>query len=385
MQYEERWEKLKEIGSGGQGSVSLVRNKTKFATSLMKFQQSMELMSRHHSDEHKQKGYQDFLNLIYEFKNEEQGYLGALKVLHTPNESRNYDSAEKRIKDEIQAMKDVTHPNLIDVVDADTNEKWFVSRYYSNGTLTDKSHLYTGNLKKALLAIRPLVEGVASLHNNGILHRDIKPDNIFLSDNNELILGDFGLVFFNDVEHTRISDTFENVGSTDWMPAWASRIRIEDINPSFDVYSLGKTLWSMVSDSPVLRLWYFNEDEFNLENKFPNTKYMQLVNELLSKCVVEKEEACELQNADQLLEAIDEILDIIDIKADVINISERKCNQCGRGKYVCLNSYDNYNFGFTRIGDRRFNIYVCNNCGHVQLFTGSGSVPDPWYQGLVSI
>ena len=52
MQYEERWEKLKEIGSGGQGSVSLVRNKTKFATSLMKFQQSMELMSRHHSDEH---------------------------------------------------------------------------------------------------------------------------------------------------------------------------------------------------------------------------------------------------------------------------------------------------------------------------------------------
>ena len=101
-----------------------------------------------------------------------------------------------------------------------------------------------------------------------------------------------------DVEHTRISDTFENVGSTDWMPAWASRLRIEDINPSFDVYSLGKTLWSMVSDSPVLRLWYFNEDEFNLENKFPNTKYMQLVNELLSKCVVEKEEACELQNAD---------------------------------------------------------------------------------------
>jgi hypothetical protein len=96
---------------------------------------------------------------------------------------------------------------------------------------------------------------------------------------------------------------------------------------------------------------------------------------------VEKEEACELQNADQLLEAIDEILDIIDIKADVINISERKCNQCGRGKYVCLNSYDNYNFGFTRIGDRRFNIYVCNNCGHVQLFTGGGSVPDPWYQG----
>jgi hypothetical protein len=40
----------------------------------------------------------------------------------------------------------------------------------------------------------------------------------------------------------------------DWMPAWAQGVRIEDIRPSFDVFTLGKLLWSLVSGQPKLRL-----------------------------------------------------------------------------------------------------------------------------------
>jgi serine/threonine protein kinase len=279
-------------------------------------------------------------------------------------------------------MNDVSHPNLLDLVEVDTEEKWFVSRYYSKGTLTKNSHEYNGDLQKALNAIRPLVEGVAKLHEAGYVHRDIKPDNIFVSDEDNLILGDFGLVSFGDAEHTRISDTFENVGSRDWMPGWATSMNIENVRPTFDVYSLGKTIWSMISDTPLMRLWYWNDPEFNLKIKFPDIRYMSLANTLFSLCVVEREADCKIENAMQLLEQIDEIIEIMEFGADVVDISERKCYQCGRGNYVLKvdqNVSNTRNFGLQPAG-RQFKIYVCNYCGHVQLFTGEGGVPDPWFR-----
>ena len=126
------------------------------------------------------------------------------------------------------------------------------------------------------------------MHSHNIIHRDIKPENIFINSNNEFVLGDFGLVFFNDNKHTRISNTFSNVGSRDWMPGWAMSKRIEDVNPSFDVFALGKIIWTIISGIPVLPLWYFKEKEHNLEVLFPNKREMKLVNLLLNKCIVEK-------------------------------------------------------------------------------------------------
>lgn len=388
MNYEERWEILNEIAPGGQGMVYLVRNKSKFNTGLMNLHMAIEqLMSD--SDGRRQIGYQKFRNAINEITKVDNGYLGALKVLHSPKDARDSELAEERIKREIKAMADVKHPNLIEVLDVDTEEKWFVTRYYSKGTLTNNSASFTGNLPKALKAIRPLVEGVAKIHEvrdearekARMVHRDIKPDNIFISDEGQLILGDFGLVFFEDKEHTRISNTFENVGSTDWMPGWARGKKIDEVRPSFDVFSLGKTIWSMVSDTPFLRYWYYYEDEFNLERKFPNARHTSLANELFSMCIVEKEKDCKIENAHQLLEAIDEIIGIIEKDADVVDISERACSVCGRGKYELKVDQDDHvlgDFGLRSVGNRKFRIFVCDHCGHMLIFTGQGKVPEPW-------
>ena len=101
------------------------------------------------------------------------------------------------------------------MLEIDTDLSWYVSKFYPNGTLADKIDMFKGNLLEAIKAIRPLVEAVATLHKKGYVHRDIKPQNIFLNSNKDLILGDFGLVYFIDNEHTRISETYENVGSRD--------------------------------------------------------------------------------------------------------------------------------------------------------------------------
>jgi hypothetical protein len=83
-----------------------------------------------------------------------------------------------------------------------------------------------GDVLGSLLAFRSLLEAVAKLHEKGYVHRDIKPDNIFVADDGHLVLGDFGLVIEPGAADGRLTDTYENVGSRDWMPGWAMGLRI---------------------------------------------------------------------------------------------------------------------------------------------------------------
>ena len=300
MQYKyiERWEEIEPIGEGGQGKVIRVLDKQKVQLDLSILTEAIADMIGKRRDVELQEKIRKGIAEIMHAENSVN--YGALKILHSLDDARNFEDAEERLKRELEAMEQADHPNLLKIEDLNLEEKWFVSKYYPNGTLKDRSDWYTGKVKRALTAIRPIVEGVATLHEKRIVHRDIKPENIFIDENEQLVLGDFGLVFFEDPGHTRISGTIENVGSTDWMPPWAMRMRIENIKPSFDVFSLGKTIWAMVSGEPILLFWYHRREEFNLETMFPDRPEMALFNDLLDKCIVEDEENC-LENAGLLL------------------------------------------------------------------------------------
>jgi serine/threonine protein kinase len=270
-------------------------------------------------------------------------------------------------------MKKLSHPNFIKILDVDPQREWFVSQFYTRGTLSNNKEIFTGDLVKSLNAFRPLAEAVAQLYQNKIVHRDIKPQNVFLDVDGRLILGDFGLVYFADQQHTRISETFENVGSHDWMPGWAMGMKIEDIKPTFDVFCLGKLLWAMLSKTPILRLWYYDKPEFDLEKMFPNKPEMKWANELFKKCIVEEERNC-LPDASALLEEVDKVITAVNYHADVIGDKIiRRCKVCGIGNYNQIVNEEStagiQNFGFVPAGTRTFKIYTCTHCGHVQFFT----------------
>ena len=92
------------------------------------------------------------------------------------------------------------------------------------------------------------------------------------------------------------------------MPAWAFTKRVEDITPAFDVFSLGKLLWAMVSGRPVLNLWYFDRPEYNLADMFPDSPSIGLANPLLGKCIVEHEDAQGMIDALQHVADLNHIL-----------------------------------------------------------------------------
>ena len=382
--WEKRWKKIKTIGEGGQGEVFRVLDTHKVRLNLSNIPRAIEAALKSHEcqpDIEKQIR-QEIVKIM---QAEDPMNHGALKILHPLDKARNSKDAEKRLKRELEAMTQADHPNLLKIEDHNLDEKWFVSKYYPKGTLKDRSDWFIGQVERTLTAIRPIVEGVATLHGKGLVHRDIKPDNIFVDKSEQLVLGDFGLVFFEDSEHTRLSGTFENVGSPAWMPPWAAHMRIEEIRPSFDVFSLGKTIWSMVSQDPILTFWYHRRKEFDLVKMFPDKPEMALLNGLLDKCIVEDEENC-LENADLLLENIDSLLGALRLGADPVGDFDRPCRVCGFGKYELFVDKDRTgteNFGLRPRGANAFKIFICDNCKHVQFFfCANRSNPPGWEEEI---
>ena len=251
---------------------------------------------------------------------------------------------------------------------------------HPGGTLAQRLDLFKGDLPRALKALRGLVAGVARLHAGEAVHRDIKPQNIFISATGELVLGDFGLVFFNDDHRTRLSATLENVGTRDWMPPWAVGMRLENVTPTFDVFSLGKVLgrWSRVirfCDSGTGKsrnsIW---SGFFRTAHSFGSR------GGLLSKCVVEEETDC-LPDAgaargnrpdDQHHSCGGNVI------GDGI---ERQCRVCGVGKYLPLSNNDIDNSFRRPAGVRVLKAFTCDHCGHVQMFLFPNDSPFPAWRG----
>ena len=388
MDYSERWERLDKRGEGGQGEVYRAISYLKFGTHTKQLEQFQRLFVKlsqpSRGGKEVEERYIKFRKIVIDLvEMEDNANQNAIKLLHKPLEDMNNNKAKERIKQEIKAMFEISHPNLMKIEDFDPDSEWYVMPYYSKGTLFDNLNKFKGNLIESLKAFRFLVEGVAEIHKKGFIHRDIKPQNIFVDNDYKLILGDFGLIFFDDPQRTRISEKYENVGSRDWMPGWAQGCRIDEIKPSFDVFCLGKVLWAMITGKSLLRLWYFNQPEFNIESILANTPSVGLLNLFFKKCIVEHEKDC-IQNAEQLLAEVDQLIYSVSVNADrFIDNTSRKCKVCSKGKYNIINSdeynMDIQNFGLRPAGSRKFRIYICDYCGYVQLFTFIGEdQPKAW-------
>ncbi len=349
----QRWEKLSDepLGSGGQGTVYLVCDKSKFdkEKASIILQESIPYMGAAVPVEQKQLHSERLIKAVGEifFMNDSSSW-GALKVLKT-HEARDPERSKERMRREIDAMKRLSHPNLVRILDVDPDYEWYVMKHYQRGTLTHNRDHYTGDLERTLHDFYPLLDAVASIHNEGLVHRDIKPENIFIDDDGTLVLSDFGLVYELDESGERLSGTEENVGTHAWMPAWGMDVRVGP-TPAFDVFSLGKVLWWMISGKGNLQLWYYDRGQFNLETLFPENHLMKLVNKVLAKCVIEEEETC-LLNASQLLSEVNNCMSLV-------------CQKCGKG------SYDMLPDTAQKMLDDRLVWQMCSNCNDIRIGGG---------------
>lgn len=369
-----KWEIAQELGKGGQGSVYLVTDTSKVnvvGEILIEVRRCITQLSAITTPEVAQATAVELLEVVSKYlRRFDEGNSGALKLLH--EHIRKDSKALGRMAQEVEALTRHEHPHIIRILDARVDEGWFVTPYYPQGVLANHLSRYEGKPVEALEALRPVIEAIARLHQADLVHRDIKPLNIFLSGQG-LVLGDFGLVHFSDDAKTRLSDTYENVGSRDWMPGWAMGLRLDDVKPTFDVFGLGKVLWAMISGKHILQLWYHRKPQFDVEAQFPDDERMRWVNRLLDGCIVESEDHC-WSSAALLLENVDKVLDIFRRGGEILqrNVA-RRCRVCAVGNYHLVvdeqvSGASVTNYGLHRVGNSKWRIFQCLHCGHVQMF-----------------
>ena len=370
--YGRRWRVIREIGRGGQGIVYEVEDTSDLNTEdvfLERLKMVLNKVKVPISYEDAEVTHRELIQLIRKIS-ATTSPRAALKELLPPDESVNERTALDRMKSEIETIHTISHPSLPPILDENIDGRWYVTKFFSGGTLASKPDLYRNQVLDSLRALRPVVEAVAKLHQVDIVHRDIKPANVFIDQAGRLVLGDCGLAFKRE-SVDRMTETFENVGSRDWMPGWAMGLRLTDVQPNFDVFSLGKVLWAMIAGRPILPLWYHREPRFNLGEMFPDNESIAFVQKILDRTVVEKPTDC-LTDATELLASVDWTIEALTMKFRIVGGDLiRKCLVCGTGNYQQIVDHDvdqQRNFGLNVISRPKFRIFACDGCGHSQLF-----------------
>jgi serine/threonine protein kinase len=367
--YGNRWRVVEPLGRGGQAIVYKVED----LKGVISDEEALELLKAslrdatrvvHHVSDHS--GFPELIGAIRRIAASVAPPVAALKHLHPEEEAINPAIALDRMKREFEAMQSVSHAALIRALDANLNDRWFVTDYFRWGSFRAQLQRYKGQVLPALVAFRPVVEAVALLHAKRIVHRDIKPQNIFVADDGRLVLGDCGLAIRLDAEE-RLTDTYERVGSSDWMPGWAMTKRLEDVTPAFDVFCLGKVLWAMVSGKPALLLWYHNDPhhpELNLRGLFPDLPDVAWIARILAKTVVQREAQC-LPTAHDLLPMVDHAIAALQRGCQLPGLVKKlRCRFCSYGVYE---RFDDIKHSFRDPHDE-MHYYRCNFCGHVEAF-----------------
>jgi serine/threonine protein kinase len=178
----------------------------------------------------------------------------ALKVMH-PQRLRSPGAAE-RFLNEARAAAKLNHPNLVAVHDvmADPERRLYAySMEFVPGTTAAKLVVAQGALKRAqaLHLTFQVAKALAHAHKHGLIHRDVKPDNILITQNGSAKLLDLGLV------HDRIQGQTESggprmlsiVGTVEFSAPEQHRNPRQAV-PASDVYSLGATLFYLLSGRP---------------------------------------------------------------------------------------------------------------------------------------
>ena len=163
----------------------------------------------------------------------------------------------KRFEREAKALAGLSHPNIVGVIDYGEHEglPYLVMVYLSGGTLKDRLGRPMP-WRNAVRLLVPVARALEYTHEHNIIHRDVKPSNILMTENGQPMLTDFGLVkIFEEKGVTNLTASGSGLGTPDYMAPeqWTGEATAQS-----DLYSLGVVLYEMItghrpytSDTPV--------------------------------------------------------------------------------------------------------------------------------------
>lgn len=140
------------------------------------------------------------------------------------------------------------HPNVITIYDTGEVDgiPYFVLRAMRGGSLADRLASGRPELDEAIRIGRDVAVALAHAHAHGVVHRDVKPGNIWLAADGTAALGDFGIAHELGADRLTTGDIV--VGTVTYLSP--EQVTGGEIGPASDVYALGVTLYELASGSP---------------------------------------------------------------------------------------------------------------------------------------
>ena len=153
----------------------------------------------------------------------------------------------ERFRREARNAAALSHPNIVPIFDrgeTDDGTYYMTMEYLSGGTLKEwiTEHGALEARRAAAVALQ-IAEALQAAHERGIIHRDVKPRNILVTDSGDVKVTDFGIA--RAAEATTISHPGDILGSAKYMSP--EQAMGEPVGPASDLYSLGVILYEMLT------------------------------------------------------------------------------------------------------------------------------------------
>ncbi len=169
----------------------------------------------------------------------------AIKVIRT--DKKTSENFLKRFEREAKTLAKLAHPNIVGILDYGEQEgvPYLVMEYVPGGTLADRlGRVFSVEETAGLLL--PVARALENAHQQGILHRDVKPSNIMITATGEPMLSDFGLAkILEEKEGQKLTTTGVGIGTPAYMAP--EQVKGEHCDGRTDEYSLGIVFYEMVT------------------------------------------------------------------------------------------------------------------------------------------
>lgn len=240
-----------------------------------------------------------------------------LKVIRLDWNKSDPEKASARFEREAMLIASLEHPNIVPLYHFDVSNDgraFLVLRYMRGGTFGDLMKQGELSLMQIERVFRQVASALDYAHSKGVIHRDIKPNNILLDEEGNAYLADFGLAYLNewalDITHRSIM-----VGT----PTYASPEQLQNhkLDRASDLYSLGVLLYHaltgrppfMPSENGVMALVYHHLYDTPPRPCDINPRLPKSVDGVLLKAL-EKAPSARYQSAGDLVQAVCDALGV---------------------------------------------------------------------------